>query len=389
MPGMDFAAQGLLDGLEGDQRAARERLLDRLSQDGFTDEELAQAVEQQRLPLLPVDRILGGTCTAREIEQKTGVPAGMIVKIRRLHGLPEVDLDDRAFTDDDVEAARAIKMFLDTGFDEDRIAEITRVLGEGMARLASTITTAFVQTFLKPGDTEAEVAERFATLAEQLTPGVGPILLAAFKEHLRDAVERGILSRDELEAGDIAGSQELAVCFADLVGFTRLGGQIDGEELGSVAGKLAQLAASVTDSPVRLIKTIGDAAMFVSPDPGPLVRVALALVEGAEEQELPSLRAGIAFGAAYQRAGDYYGNSVNLASRVTGAARPGSVLCTKEVREAAGDDGLAWSSAGRFRLKGVSGHTPLYRVRRADPDDGADGKAKKPREDRSQKRGRS
>src|SRR5581483_1088875 len=109
----------------------------------------------------------------------------------------------------------------------------------------------------------------------------------------------------------------------------------------------------------------------------------LALVKGAEEQELPSLRAGIALGAAFQRAGDYYGNSVNLASRVTGAARPGSVLCTKEVREAAGDDGLQWSSAGRFRLKGVPGHTPLYRVRPADSNDGAGGKAKRPREDRS------
>src|SRR5581483_12445391 len=101
MPGMDFAAQGLLDGLEGDQRAARERLLQRLSHDGFSDEELTEAVQQQRLPLLPVDRILGGTCTAHEIEEKTGVPAEMMVRIRRLHGLPEVDPDDRAFTDDD------------------------------------------------------------------------------------------------------------------------------------------------------------------------------------------------------------------------------------------------------------------------------------------------
>jgi adenylate cyclase len=383
MPVMDFAAKGLLDGLEGDERQARERLLERLSQDGFSEEELTEAVGEQRLALLPVDRVLGGTLTAKEVEQRTGLPAAMMVRIRRMHGLPEVDLDERAFTEDDAEAARAIKLFLDAGFDEDRIAEVTRVLGEGMARLAATITTAFVQTFLEPGDTEDEVADRFAALAEQFTPAVAPILRAAFKAHLRASVERGVLRREELKAGDIVGSQELAVCFADLVGFTSLGGQIEGEELGSVAGRLAELAASVAEPPVRLIKTIGDAAMFVSPEPGPLVRVALALVEEAEEQGLPSVRAGIAFGPAYQHAGDYYGNSVNLASRVTGIARPGSVLCTQEVRDAAGDEGLQWSSAGRHRLKGVSGHPTLYRARRADSQN-ADGATPR-REGRSRK----
>ena len=102
--------------------------------------------------------------------------------------------------------------------------------------------------------------------------------------------------------------------------------------------------------------------MFVSPEPAPLVEVALKLVDAFEEEELPSLRAGIAFGPALQRAGDYYGNSVNLASRVTGVARPGSVLCTREIRDAAGDR-FRWSAAGRHKLKGVSGPTLLYRAR--------------------------
>ncbi|HEY3729076.1 MAG TPA: adenylate cyclase regulatory domain-containing protein [Solirubrobacteraceae bacterium] len=385
---MDYGAEGMLDGLEGEERSARERLLERLHEDGFSDEQLAKAVEQDRLVLLPVDRVLGGTRSAQELEQETGVPAALLIRMRRLLGLPEADPGDRVFTDDDVEAARATKGFIDAGFDEDRIIEITRVLGEGMARLAATITAAFVETFLKAGDTEDEVAQRFATLAEELTPAVAPILNAAFKAQLRDSVERGMIGRDQLEAGEAGDEQELAVCFADIVGFTRLGGRIEVQELGTVAGRLARLAASVSEAPVRLIKTIGDAAMFVSPEPGPLVKVALALVEAVEEEGLPSLRAGIAYGPALLRAGDYYGNSVNLASRVTGAARPGSVLCTKEVRDLAGDDGLQWSSAGRHRLKGVSGSTPLYRVRRADPAS-RDGTSRKPREDRSRKRARS
>jgi adenylate cyclase len=154
----------------------------------------------------------------------------------------------------------------------------------------------------------------------------------------------------------------MAVCFADLVGFTRLGGEVEVQELGSVAGRLADLAAAATTTQVRLVKTIGDAAMFVSTEPAALVETALELVEAVEEAELPSLRAGIALGPAHPRAGDYFGHSVNLASRVTGIARPGSVLCTADVREAA-RDAVEWSFAGRHRLKGVHEPVRLYRAR--------------------------
>ncbi len=360
---VDFDDAGLLDGLEGSEREQREKLLTRLADDGFSVEDLTRAVRENRLALLPVDQVLGGVYSAEEIEERTDLPAGMMVRIRRLHGLPTPDPQDKVFSEEDIEAARSTKLFLDAGFSEERIIEITRVLGEGMGRLATTIIAAFAQTFLRKGDNEEDVALRFAELAEQLTPATAPILVAAFKAHLRDAVSRGMLGRAEIESGDAVGSQELTVCFADLVGFTRLGSQVEVLELGSVAGRLAELAASVTEAPVRLIKTIGDAAMFVSPEPAPLVKVALELVAAFEREELPSLRAGIASGPALVRAGDYYGNSVNLASRVTGVARPGSVLCTQEVHDAAPDQ-FEWSTAGRFRLKGVSGQTRLFRARK-------------------------
>ncbi len=386
--GMDFERDGLLEGLEGDERRARERFLQRLLQEGFTLEQLKSAVAENRLALLPVDRVLGGGHTAGEVEQRSGLPAETVIRTRRLLGLPDAGPEDKVFSDEDIDAARSTKLFLDAGFDEEAILEITRVLGEGMARLAATVTAAFTETYLTPGDSEEEVGERFAELAQRLTPALTPVLVAAFKDHLGDSVRRGVLGRAELETGDTASSQELTVCFADLVGFTRLGVEVEPTELGSVAGQLARLATSVTEEPVRLIKTIGDAAMFVSPDPGALVRVALALVAAVEEAGLPSLRAGIALGPALARAGDYYGNSVNLASRVTGVARPGSVLCTEEVREATGDEGLSWSSAGRHRLKGVSGPMTLYRARLAEHA-GELPVSQRPREGRSRRRARS
>ena len=362
---VDSEAEDLLDGLEGKARAARQRFIERLTAEGFTLQELRDAAAENRLALLPVERVLGGSHTARETAERAGLPLETVLRIRRLLGRPEAGPDDAVFSEDDVEAAVATKGFLEAGFDEGAIFEITRVLGEGMARLSAAVVAAFADTFLAAGDSEGEVAERFAALAQELMPALTPVLVAALRGHLRDSVGRGVLGLAELASGDVAGSQELCVCFADLVGFTRLGVEVEPTELGSVAGAFAQLATSVTAEPVRLIKTIGDAAMFVSPDARALVGVALDFVQAVADAKLPSLRAGIALGPALQRAGDYYGNSVNLASRVTGVARPGSVLCTKEVRDAAGEEGLLWSSAGRHRLKGLARTVPLYRARRA------------------------
>lgn len=74
---------------------------------------------------------------------------------------------------------------------------------------------------------------------------------------------------------------------------------------------------------MRLIKTIGDEVMLVSTDPVALLDGVLDLVDANEpDDRLPRLRVGVATGMAVSRAGDWYGSPVNLASRVTGLARP-------------------------------------------------------------------
>ncbi|MGN6871371.1 MAG: adenylate/guanylate cyclase domain-containing protein [Solirubrobacteraceae bacterium] len=386
---MDFDDSGLLDGLEGEDRAARERLLHKLVDEGYALDELKDAVKEDRLALLLVDRVLGGRYTAGELEKRTGLSTAQLLRIRRLLGLPEAAADDRVFGEEEVQAADSTRMFLDVGLSEEAIAEITRVLGEGMARLAATTAAAFVDAFLEPGDSEDEVAQRFASVAEQLIPAIDPVLVAAYKQHLAQAVRRGMLSQTERETGEAGGTQEITVCFVDMVGFTRLGAQIDPQELGGLASRLAELANDVTEPAVRLVKTIGDAAMFVSSEPGPLVSTALSLLEAVEKADLPSLRAGVAFGPALQRAGDFYGHAVNLASRVTGAARPGAVLCTKEVRDAAPDD-YDWSFARKHKLKGMSDAVPLYRAHRLEHgEDDADSKRAKKKSTASRRRTRA
>ena len=105
-------------------------------------------------------------------------------------------------------------------------------------------------------------------------------------------------------------------------------------------------------------------------EPVPLLDSVVQLVESAKTEEMPSLRAGVATGQALGRGGDWYGRPVNLASRITAIARPGSVLAGKEVRDALGDE-FSWSFAGERRLKGIGQRVRVYRCRRAGDDEAA------------------
>src|ERR1700730_6328360 len=108
------------------------------------------------------------------------------------------------------------------------------------------------------------------------------------------------------------------------------------EQLERIANRLAEVARDVVVSPVRYIKTIGDAVIFVSSDPAQLLNVVLDLVSAAAEHELPRLRVGIASGWAVSHAGDWFGSPVNIASRITHAARPGDVVVAEAVRQEVG-----------------------------------------------------
>jgi adenylate cyclase len=88
------------------------------------------------------------------------------------------------------------------------------------------------------------------------------------------------------------------------------------------------------------------------------------MVEAADREgdEFPRLRAGIAHGSVHVQAGDYYGRPVNLASRLTAIAKPGSVLLDTAAKQAAGE-GFEYSYAGEKHLKGFDSRIKLYRAR--------------------------
>jgi adenylate cyclase len=235
-----------------------------------------------------------------------------------------------------------------------------------MARIADASADLVGRSFLRPGDTERDVGLRYAAAAREMAPILSETLGHVLGLHLREHVKREVVDRASIAAGELPGSEEVAVAFADLVDFTKLGEHLPPEELGGVASRLATMASEIAEPPVRLVKTIGDAAMLVSPDPEPLVVTALDLVEAANDAgpDFPPLRAGIALGPALERGGDWYGHPVNLASRLTTMARPSSVLTTSDVRSAVSeDDGYRWSNAGRRKIKGVREPVSVWRVR--------------------------
>jgi adenylate cyclase len=371
---MDFAAEGLLDGLD-DERARAERvaLLEELLADGVPLEELKEAVAEDRLVFLRVERVFGTErYTPREVAELVGIDVEEGLRFRQALGLSRPGPDERVLTDGDVAALRRLREFQAAGLPEEGLYEVARVLGEALSRIAATVRLLVREAFLSPGIGERELSARYAAVAEGLTPQMFAVMEQIFDMHLRDQLRNDAIGWSELRGG-MSGATPVTVAFADLVGFTKLGERVPAEELGAVAARLTELTTQAASSPVRLIKTIGDAAMLVSPAPAPLLDAAIALVEAAdaEGQDFPRLRAGLATGPALARAGDFYGAPVNLASRITDIARPGSVVIDAETRAALDADGRwRWSPLAARRLKGVDRAVPLYRARPVEPDGG-------------------
>jgi adenylate cyclase len=365
---IDFASEGLLDGVAGGARDDRLTLLEQLSGEGVSLEELREAVEGGRLTLPPVERGIAGTgprYTRGEVAELSGADLNLLQRASAALGIPYPEADERVLTEADLEAARRVKAFLDAGLPQDGIIQVARTIGMGTARIAEANREITVRTLMQPGDTERDLALRFAAAAEHMLPLFEPTLLYAQRAHLLEQIRRDVIGAADLASGELGATTEISICFADLVGFTKLGEEIAPEELGLVAGRLEEMASAVAEPPVRLVKTIGDAAMLVSTEAETMTDAALRLVEASEEEgeEFPSLRAGIARGPALAQSGDYYGRSVNLASRITGVAKPGSVLVDQEAKRAA-PDAFDYSYAGERRLKGFESRFKLYRVRR-------------------------
>lgn len=278
--------------------------------------------------------------------------------------MAEPDPDDRAYGEGDLEAAKVMADFYRSGLDREGMLEVARVLGRGLAQTADAMGELFGQTFIKAGVTEEELGLRNAEAAREMLPRVTPLTEYLLRRHVRERLRHQAVSHAMLEAGRLPGARDIAVAFVDMVSFTSLGEKMPAEEVGGIAGQLGELASESAVPPVRLVKTIGDAAMLASPEPEPLLDSVFELLAAARaEDPFPRLRAGAAYGPALGRSGDWYGRTVNVASRITDVAEPHTVYATRELCDVAADS-CRGVPAGKHKLKGVEGEVELFRLER-------------------------
>jgi adenylate cyclase len=362
----DIEALGLLDDLQGRARQERAELIDWLLARGFDVDRIRGEFSPMLLPAIRMIGDDGVLVSPREISESSGVSLELLQRLHRGAGLvraedPDARLQSRADGESVLPAARLVGL----GLDPQQVVLIVRLLMDGLTGAAATMRQAALHASLHPGATELELAQAIEVLAHDAEPILGPMVDALLRLALRHSVETEAINAVERTAGALPGAREVAVAFADLVGFTRLGEQMPPEDLGLVAIRLADLAHDVVASPVQFVKTIGDAVMLVCSDPLKLLVTVLDLVDAAAAEDFPRLRVGLAFGRAVNRAGDWYGSPVNLASRVTGAAPAGTVRVIESAREAIGDPAdIEWSAPEARHLKGIRGEVLLYRARR-------------------------
>jgi adenylate cyclase len=302
------------------------------------------------------------TLTSAEVAARAGYPLDGTRRMWRAIGLPPIPDDERAFAESDVEIMRSVQLLLSRpGTDVETAVQVARVIGRAMAQVADAI----VGVAAESGRELAAAAEPPPALAEVvagLAPAIEPFLLHVWRHHLLAGLLRA------MAGSDAATDPVQAVGFVDLVGFTALAQRLETTTLTAVLDCFEALAYErIVERGGRVIKMVGDEVMFVVGAPAVAAEMALALLEAcAADPRVPDARAGIAVGPTRAWEGDLFGPTVNLASRLVGVARPGTVLASEELGAALDAEAFVLRHLRPQPLHGL-GRVRSWVVRRAVP----------------------
>jgi adenylate cyclase len=279
--------------------------------------------------------LLGAPCrySREQVAEAAGVDVEQASAVWAAMGFAEVPPGEPAFTDKDVEALRTAIELRDSGIvDTDTLLILARAMGQGLARLAEAQVEVFRGQAAALTPDEAHVAA--LTAAADVLPRLESLVVHVWRRQFAAATERSFASLTS------DGHPVLAVGFVDLVGYTRTSRESDAAQLQRMLERFErETSLRVTACGGRVVKTLGDAVLFVADDVVGAAEVALETVAAHEADEsLPEVRAGVAMGPVLTRLGDVFGDPVNLASRLTDEARPSSVLVDRAVAEALSDN---------------------------------------------------
>lgn len=338
----EFAEAGIYDP-DAPDGAERLELLQYLDGRGVALEEMVDAARSGALAALASELPLRAPGETLAIEAVASAGATTVDRVRRVRlaaGLP-TDLGDpghpglpSSVVEDVVsfEAGAAL-------FGETATLSFTRVLGAAVARIAEAAVSVFLTErlpALSPETTElarAQAGEDGTATFIAVTPGLMTNLL---REHMTLAIRRSVAERT-LEVDEHAVTVGLG--FVDLVGSTPWASGLTLKEHAMALGGFEAAAwdiASAHDG--RVVKLIGDEAMFLAPTGADAALIALELCRAvAVDAALPAARGAVGYGTVGARDGDYFGPLVNLVARAVKVAEPGSVVITEPVRAALGE----------------------------------------------------
>ena len=358
-----WTAAGLYDAAAPDA-AGRLELLTFLAEQGCSLEEMIAADARGRLFALAGDRLIRPDRDRYDLQQVAdliAVPVEQVRALWRAFGL--VDVGDKVASNDDVEMLRTA-LGLAEFLGIDATIGLARVMGSSLARIGDA-TSAAVRTrlpsmTLSVSRSEVATARSFAAIAAGV-PALGRAVDTLLRHHL----EAARMHFERTHSDDIVGEGgiRIAVGFADLCGFTGMTQRLRMDELSQLMSGFEAVAGDViADHGGRIVKFIGDAVMYVTPDPVSAVAAAEDLVGAAELRALQA-RAGVSAGTALALDGDYFGPVVNLAARLVALADPGDVLASDTVVDWLGDR-RQFEALGEQMIRGFDEPVAVARVLR-------------------------
>jgi adenylate cyclase len=321
--------------------------------------------DYERFPLLADE-------TFAEANQRTGVSFELLTAMREASGLAAPSPTDHLR-----ETELLMLPFLATqvrlGFRPIATERLLRVMGDSLRRISEQESSWWRTEVIDPAVERGRHGERLTqTFAFEdsnlLATQEEQHLIALYNAHRTRAWSANIVAtlETELEHAGLHSRLERppAMAFLDVTGYTRLT-QERGDEAGAaLAGKLGRLVqrTAATHSG-RAVKWLGDGVMLYFDEPVGAVTASLEMLDGVAEAGLPPAHIGIHAGPVLFQEGDYFGATVNLASRIGEYARPGEVLVSAPVAQHAAD-AASFSSIGAVELKGVGSAIELFSARR-------------------------